>query len=136
MGGLCWLLQLAHSSRPFMPVELYGHLTLSHGHFQPGLKLCSVVGCQGLGWLPEAFLRSCAGSFKWEGRTERVGRKGRFFSLSFEALVYQVFTFPNCTNETSSCGFLFYLLFWSFSLNFSTSISRQWLLISSCRSHL
>lgn len=62
------------------------------------------------------------------------------FSLLFEAFVYkmQILTCENFTNKTSSCViFLFVLfLFWSFSLNFSTSISRQWLLISSCRSHL
>lgn len=67
------------------------------------------------------------------------------FSLLFKALVYkmQIYTFKNCTNKTSFCVVLFiyccfvlFVLFWLFSLNFSTSISGQWLLISSCRSHL
>lgn len=99
------------------------------------LQFCGVAGLHLWG----GAVRRCAGcSGRWGGGLAS-GAEGRFFSLLFEAFgcKMQILTFKSFTNKTSSCHFLFALfLLWSFSLNFSTSISRQWLLISSCRSHL
>lgn len=83
------------------------------------------------------FLRSSAGYFRGNMGTERVGLKGEFFHCLRHSCIKCKFSFfKTALIRLALVVFCFIFLFWSFSLNFSTSISRQWLLIGSCRSYL
>lgn len=125
---LCYLLRLACAARELPLPEAAWGLPARPGHDvlwherTLGSRVASLGAVQ---------------TISEDTQGQRVGCRERFPLLS-EALAYQgqTVTSADCTNKTSSCGVLFYFLVWSFSLNFSTSISRQWLLISPCRSYL
>lgn len=104
-----WNVHPVHPPRAvWMPCCVTQALLLSHTMLFCG---CRDTGC----WA------GCCQAAQSDTGELRAGLKGGLFALLFEALGYQVqiFTFKNCTNKTSSCGFLFY---------FFVSVNFRWIL--------